>query len=491
MAFATACGGGSTTGNRDLAAGDGDVVALDGIGEDGLLPDDASVTPDDSTKDVSGEPGQPDTPDLGDVPTPDVPDDTLEPEVESPCEDGCIEDTKEDVPPPMCPCNKGMKAWVCGIDDVSYENDVCAACAICMDAPDCPGCGGIEDCNMLDPEGPNGWIIKKAKCEVCLCEPDKECESKLLLTPPCPSLCGVGPDGIPGNEDDETFEGPCEMKEAYDCSEDYDTFIHTYGACKEPLCDPCEGLPKNEVCGADGVTYKNFCTLMNCPGTTTLEYLGACLNLDFCPECESDAKAAVCGKDGVTYANECAAATCPGTEVLYDGPCCVECAGMPVIEVCGEDFNTYPNVCTLVCLLIPKKYDGPCTCDCSMVDEPVCGDDGSTYLNECWMTCEGVGKLYDGECTGDCPQCPKEFIPVCSAGTTTYPSLCVADCLGAESTSVGVCSGCATICGTKDNPSPGFGGEVCGENGITYPTLCFPDKCHFDGILGYTDGPCQ
>jgi len=491
LAFVSACSGSSNGSDNNIFPDVPD--QMDVLDEDGTTTGEGTDVKDVPDKDGVDTPDPVDIPEDKDVPSTEVPDegDDVE-EVDTPCQDGCDEDVVDEKPPPMCPCDETLEAWVCGTDGIDYENDMCAACDICQDAPDCVGCTGEKKCDMLNPEGPSGWIEQKAKCEVCICFPDVACEN-LGMTPPCPAMCGVGPDEVADTEDDVTYAGPCEMMQAYSvgipaCYEDYDEFLNYFGECKEPPCDPCENLPANPVCGEDGQTYKNFCTLSNCPGTTTLAYLGACLDADFCPDCQGDEKTAVCGENGVTYANECAAVTCQAQTVAYPGACCVECANDPVTEVCGDDFMTYPNDCVLMCLLIPKKYDGPCTCDCDMTEAWVCGSDGMSHINECWMTCEGATKLYDGECVGDCPQCPKVFEPVC-AGGKTYPSQCFVDCFGVSGTA-GVCNGCSDICGTPDNPKPDFGGEACGANGITYPTSCFPEKCHYDGALGSTTGAC-
>jgi len=490
VVFAMACGGGSTSDNgtkfdRGPEAGDvpitEDIVVHEVLDEgqpddSAVDPDDASVQPDDAKLPDEG-------PDTKDVPI-EIP--------ENPTE-GLTEDvTEEGDGPQMCPCDETFDDYpVCGQDGKDYPNDICAACAQCKDATDCTGCEGEKACDMLDPEGPDGYIKQKAACDECICDDEDECEDWGLGFP-CGPFCDMGPDEIPDTSDDVTYETPCDMKIAYDCNDSYDENLNYLGACKDATCVPCEDLPKNPVCGDDGVSYNNFCELQNCPDIVgaSLDYLGACLNADFCPDCQGDNKSAVCGKDGVTYANECAAVDCMGQEVDYEGPCCVECNGVPVDEVCGMDFLTYPNDCVLLCMGIGKKYDGPCTCDCDIVEDLVCGDDGLTYVNECWMTCEGAGKLYDGECIGDCPQCGKDFTPVCGTDGKTYPNQCFAECFEAGPGSAGVCNGCEAICGTADNPKPGFGGEVCDDNGITYPTSCFPDKCHFGDAIGYTTGAC-
>jgi len=273
-------------------------------------------------------------------------------------------------------------------------------------------------------------------------------------------------------------------------------WIGYYDECSVPTCGPCKDQPDDPVCGTDGVTYVNYCTLANCPKvpSTALHYVGACLNTEFCPQCMVFSKDPVCGTDGVTYANKCAAIDCVGMDLDHSGRCCPECDGVVENPVCGEDFNTYPNDCTLLCLGLYKKYDGPCVCDCDLDGPEVCGDDGNTYFNQCWLDCLGKGLLYEGPCQGDCPQCPKVYDPVCGKigyYSLTFTNQCFLECWEATLVSQGVCSDCEAICGEHDNPKPGFDEPACGEDGIEYPSSCFPEKCHHSGDpIGFTVGPC-
>ena len=463
-----ACGGGGTTNRRDYGQPD---VPPDSSGADGheVISDlDGGVGPDISDRADAGVSDE----------TPAAKDDGISPAQD----DGGVDETSVDVVPdstevetvqPECPCDETVEFWVCGVDGKDYKNDQCAKCAICKDDPfTCVGCTGEKACNPKDPLGPDGWIKQKDKCEVCICDDAAECE-RLILQFPCGPFC---------DEQQQTWQTPCEMKKAYGCNPDFDENIETYGPCKAPPCEGCEGQPENPVCGSDGETYPNYCTLATCPkqAGVTLSYPGHCLNAQFCSQCASLPKAAVCGSDGVTYANECAATTCLGKGVAYAGPCCVECKPDGP-GVCGADLKTYPNDCVLLCLGVQKLYDGPCTCPCDLSGPEVCGSDGKTHPNQCWLDCLQLKKLFDGPCP-ECPTCPRTFDPACGGDNKTYPNECWLQCQGAVLKNPGVCSTCQAICGTPDNPVGGPN-PACGPDGITYPTACFATKC-----VGYSEG---
>lgn len=467
--FIGACGGGASSG-RDFRPTD--------MGQETIGDAAVEVTPEvtDVEDAVEEEPTKQDL-DLGGKE-----DEALVPDDAAPSMDegvGIPEAGDAEVLLPECPCDETVVAWVCGIDGQDYVNDQCAKCAICQhNSKTCIGCTGTKDCDPTDPMGPNGWIKQKAKCEVCVCDNRTECE-RLQLQYPCGPFCDFS---------ETTWNTPCEMKQHYDCSPDWDENIYYFGACGQAVCEPCETQPYDPVCGSDGVTYNNYCTLMNCgPQGVTLAYLGRCLDASFCPQCAPLEKKAVCGDDGVTYANECAA-TCAGHQIAYYAACCVFCEPGGK-GVCGKDFKTYPNDCVLLCLGIEKAYDGPCICPCTTEGPKVCGKDGKTYYNQCWLDCLQVEKLYDGACQGECPQCPKVFEPVCGADNVTYPNSCWLQCKQINLKNQGVCQACKNICGTPDNPVGGLN-PVCGPDGITYPSSCFPVKC-----VGYSEqqvsqGPC-
>jgi len=220
--------------------------------------------------------------------------------------------------PPICPCDPETGDPVCGSDEIDYANDICAACAICEEeAPWCIGCSGDKDCDQTDPLDPvNGYISQLAPCGECVCDNAYECEYVLPLPPPCEDqdLC---------SDQYITYDTPCEMKTAYDCSETYSDHVFTPGAC---ICPACSGEPPDpKVCGDDDVTYPDMCTLQTCPinAGALFAHYGACLNEWFCPECAGEPIDEVCGADGVTYANTCAATTpeCGNTTVASPGIC--------------------------------------------------------------------------------------------------------------------------------------------------------------------------
>ncbi|XP_045106231.1 serine protease inhibitor dipetalogastin-like [Portunus trituberculatus] len=219
------------------------------------------------------------------------------------------------------------------------------------------------------------------------------------------------------------------------------------------------------VCGSDGVTYPNTCTLnaaaCNNPAIT-LEHGGKCVPITHeqkpCPTtCPFD-YSPVCGSDGNTYANQCTfesnACTNPSLRMVAKRPCGSPAAQPPCPRfcpgrydpVCGSDGNTYGNQCALQIvscrdpsLRISSRGEcgapfNKCPDVCPDQEDPVCGSDSVTYRNECVFqatTCRGAtATSTPGACVTEpqpsCPVlCPAHFLPVCGTDGKTYANQCL------------------------------------------------------------------
>ncbi|KAJ3201159.1 hypothetical protein HDU67_001522 [Dinochytrium kinnereticum] len=151
-----------------------------------------------------------------------------------------------------------------------------------------------------------------------------------------------------------------------------------------PASTECDSIMCSQayqpVCGSDGITYSNACLLSvaSCRSFATRSRVitiveeGACDKGYDQKQCEESSCASifqpVCGSDGVTYPNPCslsvAACKNPSISKASDEACpekkpscqvtnCV--TGFIAAPVCGSDGKTYPNDCELLKAACEKK----------------------------------------------------------------------------------------------------------------------------------------
>ncbi|XP_039223823.1 agrin isoform X4 [Crotalus tigris] len=316
----------------------------------------------------------------------------------------------------------------------------------------------------------------------------------------CISICGSVPENAVCGSDGKDYRSECQLNR-HACDKQENIFKKLDGPC-----DPCKNThndmnrvcrvnprsrraellprpescpPKKEpVCGDDGMTYENECTLQRTGAIRGIEIQklrsGQCQVQDRCREecrfnavclirrglarcsCErvacDGAYQPLCGRDSRTYFNDCERqkAECQqkaAIPVKHHGPCVFSVrrkeVGLPsspvhstrriLLQDLGKPSPCLSVECQFGATCVVKNQEAICECQqmCQSIYDPVCGSDNLTYSNPCKleaMAC-ALRKEIHVKHKGPCDRCRKcQFGAICEAetGQCVCPTECVA-----------------------------------------------------------------